>query len=866
MENIEIPDTDFNAGDGESNVTSCVTLPTDLAAAASFLAIFGTDRQLCILDASDKMKGLRGSGMLLAAHKRNLNQEAVYFTPNTVVAEVNKKPTSAEITNINAFYIDVDWGWSVNGGNFPAAHAAVMLKAEGLKALSCPPSVIVSTGGGIQAFWITSEPLAAKEFKARAVELNKTLAGMFGGDAVHSIDHAFRLPGFVNYPKKKKRDAGQLAVLVTVIFESDRRYTIGELETAFLHGGNIAPGKKKTAVASPESFPDSLPESFWDSPLRNGGDTGVNDMAEGIGPNMNEIASLSAALDEKLGDRDTWIVYVTAMANLDARHSEQHDEIVNICNATCAKSPGYNETEVKAKYDEMVGYAHARIAAGDTLTGMTTLRRMSEKHGWVWSPDEAQSESDAAGGAAGGAGDAAGGARAAMTPEAVVFTSSNAPNSIPHRRWLHGVDLVKGEVTVLAAPGGSGKSAHALAMALAVASGRTLLGSKVYGGAQPALFISAEDDLNELRRRGTALQLQHKLTDAEMNNLLVIGASEAAGVWLTTGDENRATIDHDGFKVIDRLLKKYAPALLVLDPLGLLCPSGINNNGLMAQVMMHVKQNAIRHQCAVLAVHHTKKGEDKTSADSIAGASAIVNHARIASTMAQMTEKEGEGFGLLPTEICQHYKIISAKMNLAKPSSADDVWFELASITLGNAEPPVYIHGDNVQAVRRAMLAPVGLTLDAGKLLAYRFILDFANSTTNGIGTGDPFSLHPKGGGAKSRSLLGHVAQPLAHKFNPNLSKKDAAAFAKRYIDDLMHREWLVSVSPSKRSAGALRNNSCAVVNWDKTPWADEFVAPEDGCAPAAAPTEANPKLGAAPQDSEAVMADFARRIERGEK
>ena len=173
---------------------------------------------------------------------------------------------------------------------------------------------------------------------------------------------------------------------------------------------------------------------------------------------------------------------------------------------------------------------------------------------------------------------------------------------------------------------------------------------------------------------------------------------------------------------------------------------------------------------------------------------------------------------MLPSEISQHYKIISAKMNLARKDAGDDVWFELVSITLGNAEPPIYMHGDSVQAVRRAVLTPPGNRLTAQQLLAYKFILDFVDATLNRVGTGDPFSLHPKGGGSKNRSLLAHVTQPLACTVNPAHSKRDAAVFAKRCIEDLIEREWLVSLPTAK--SGPQKSWSRAAVNWEETPWA----------------------------------------------
>jgi Virulence-associated protein E/RepB DNA-primase from phage plasmid len=424
MSNVDKPDTEINLDGGigaaqEEKVTYVGNSPQDIAAglasgvdvptAELFLAKLGLDQVLCTLKVGSGPKGLRGPGMLKAAQARNLNKEAVYYHLNTVRAGVNKKALRVDITHINAVGIDVDWGWKENAGNFQAAHAAVLLKAEALKALSCQPSVIVSTGGGVQAFWILPEPLEAGEFEARAVALGKTLKEKFGGDAVHSIDHVFRLPGFTNHPNENKRGAGQPPALVTVIFESDHRHTIGELETAFTHaGGGVAPEGKKTAVASPELFLGPQPESFRSGPLPNGGVAGTgNDMSANIGvPDMNELASLAAALKGKLDDRDGWFGFSNPMANLAARFPLLHGEIFKIYDETCTKSLGYDKDAVKKKFDELVDYAHGRMAAGEPMVGIPELIKLAEKHGWTGYTD------DAAGGAGAGGGTGAGGGAA----------------------------------------------------------------------------------------------------------------------------------------------------------------------------------------------------------------------------------------------------------------------------------------------------------------------------------------------------------------------------------------------------------------------------------------------------------------------
>jgi hypothetical protein len=51
-------------------------------------------------------------------------------------------------------------------------------------------------------------------------------------------------------------------------------------------------------------------------------------------------------------------------------------------------------------------------------------------------------------------------------------------SNIPHRRWLYGTYLIRGEITVLAAPGGAGKTALATGMAVEIATGTKLSGTR----------------------------------------------------------------------------------------------------------------------------------------------------------------------------------------------------------------------------------------------------------------------------------------------------------------------------------------------------------------------------------------------------
>src|SRR6478735_5589110 len=64
--------------------------------------------------------------------------------------------------------------------------------------------------------------------------------------------------------------------------------------------------------------------------------------------------------------------------------------------------------------------------------------------------------------------------------------------AIPHRRWIYGTQLIRGFVTLLIAPGGTGKSSLLLATCLSIATGRPLLGPRIYQPCNTAL-LNLED-------------------------------------------------------------------------------------------------------------------------------------------------------------------------------------------------------------------------------------------------------------------------------------------------------------------------------------------------------------------------------------
>ena len=187
----------------------------DLALIASFLAGLGQDIHLCsIVPAGGHCTGRWfGAGLLAAADWALTESRAgrnVYWTTNRVAENCNKKPGKADIVGARYTHVDID---PPKGGG---PLDKLQTQAE-LLALSVPPTLIIDSGGGLQAFWRLAGPASIAEVEA----INRGLAERLGGDKCHNIDRLMRLPGTVNYPNAKKRAAGRATSLAKVIYDSE---------------------------------------------------------------------------------------------------------------------------------------------------------------------------------------------------------------------------------------------------------------------------------------------------------------------------------------------------------------------------------------------------------------------------------------------------------------------------------------------------------------------------------------------------------------------------------------------------------------------------------------------------------------------
>lgn len=183
------------------------------------------------------------------------------------------------------------------------------------------------------------------------------------------------------------------------------------------------------------------------------------------------------------------------------------------------------------------------------------------------------------------------------------FTAASLEGKeIPERNWLVRGLIPSGTVTLLTGDGGTGKSLVALQLAAACALGKQWLGRGVSAG--QALFVSAEDDEDELHRRLNDILEAEGMGFADLDRLTL--RSLAGEDALLTALDTRTGIQKATalYRELDAFLADLRPAVVVLDTLADLFPGNENDRAQARQFIGMLRSLAIRHECAVVLLAH----------------------------------------------------------------------------------------------------------------------------------------------------------------------------------------------------------------------------------------------------------------------
>lgn len=263
------------------------------------------------------------------------------------------------------------------------------------------------------------------------------------------------------------------------------------------------------------------------------------------------------------------------------------------------------------------------------------------------------------------------------------------PN-IPPRRWIYAHYLIRSYVSVLGSPGGVGKTALATAVALSVASGRPLLGQKVHERGA-VIFANLEDPIEEMQRRVGAAMLLHGVKQEEIGDRLLLLSGRDQQLIVAENTRERITIATPVVERCIEAIRERQAVLFIADPFVATHAVEENRNDQVNFAFKQWRRIADETNISILLAHHFRKGGVSGDQDAFRGASAMVDGARAAVSLAPMEREEAAALGIKPEHCTSFIRLDNAKLNIA-PKPEEAAWYELVSVALPN--------GDHVQGCR----------------------------------------------------------------------------------------------------------------------------------------------------------------------
>jgi len=253
---------------------------------------------------------------------------------------------------------------------------------------------------------------------------------------------------------------------------------------------------------------------------------------------------------------------------------------------------------------------------------------------------------------------------------------------IPTRQWLYNRHLIRRFVSVTIAPGGAGKSSLIIAEAIAMVSGKPLLGIEPEKKLNVWLF-NGEDPNDELQRRIMAVAFNYGLKEKDLEGLFV-DSGRTKPIVIARYNRNQIIIDTAAVKAIIETIEMNKIDVVLVDPFVSTHRVPENDNNAIDLVAKTWGDIAEKTNCAIELVHHSRKssGGDTTVEDG-RGASALINAARSARVINSMKASEGDSAGV--ENYRSYFRADNGKSNLAPPSDVAN-WFHILSTQLPNGD------------------------------------------------------------------------------------------------------------------------------------------------------------------------------------
>jgi RecA-family ATPase len=260
---------------------------------------------------------------------------------------------------------------------------------------------------------------------------------------------------------------------------------------------------------------------------------------------------------------------------------------------------------------------------------------------------------------------------------------------IPPREFLFGRHYQRRTVSGTVAPGGTGKSSLVMVEAIAMATGRDLLGE---GPAEPrrVWYHNGEDNMLELQRRVGAICQHYNIPMEELESgFFMTSGNEVPLRVAETWSQVRLQTDHRLVKCITEAIADNKIDVGAFDPMVTLHGVAENNAGQMDQVVRIFTRIADSRNCAIDLSHHTRKlapgSADDYGIDDMRGAGAVKDAMRAVRMLNVMSPKDAENAGIMDIERTNYFRIDRAKANYSGPAKTA-TWRQFVNVDLPNGD------------------------------------------------------------------------------------------------------------------------------------------------------------------------------------
>ena len=255
------------------------------------------------------------------------------------------------------------------------------------------------------------------------------------------------------------------------------------------------------------------------------------------------------------------------------------------------------------------------------------------------------------------------------------------PTAIPRRQWLYGRHYVRKFISETVAPGAYGKSTLAMTEALAITTGRALLG--VIPDERANVWIwNGEDPMEELQRRIVAAAMHYDIDPTEIAGRLFVDTGRETKIIIAEQIKAGAVVARPIVDAVIATIKANTIGLMIVDPFVASHRVVENDNPAIELVAAAWAEIADVTGCAIELVHHARKtGGAEITVDDGRGGSALLAKVRSARVLNGMTEDEAARAGVDNRRA--YFRVQNGKANLS-PAPDKANWYHLGSFDLGN--------------------------------------------------------------------------------------------------------------------------------------------------------------------------------------